>query len=206
MDGDINMNGNINMDGDITIGGDLKLNGFFKRIKTEITSSNYNSYTTTTNGLKYIDIKKCGTYIHIKSLPSNITQINLPYHKLPYANKLQMPSLTIDRTGIDLMRQIYGTEIIIVNDTTKNLLIGCRGAMNGGTTPSGTIPLNKGCMEIFKLEFQITSVDSNGNAATTNGLNIESYCWLPTSSGTISAGSMSNNTNAGSIITPSYPA
>ena len=68
MDGGINLTGDINMDGNITIGGDLKLNGFFKRIKTEITSSNYNNYITTTNNLTYIDIKKCGTYIHIKSL------------------------------------------------------------------------------------------------------------------------------------------
>jgi hypothetical protein len=59
-------------------------------------------------------------------------------------------------------------------------------------------------MEIFKLGFQETSIDANGNWVD-NGKNIESYCWLPTSSGTISGGTMSNNTNAGNIIIPSYP-
>lgn len=190
--GNLNLGGNININGTITIGGDLNLNGFFKRTKTEITSSNYNNYTTTTNnGLTYLDVKKTGTYIHITSLPSNILQINLPYHKLPYINKSNS-AIIIDRDNTEIMRQLYGNEVIIVNDTLTTLCIGCRGAIDGGTVPSGEEYLEKGVMSIFKMTFQETEI---------NNKNIEAYCWvLESPKPTISATNMTNNTNIDMLV------
>lgn len=184
-DGNLNLGGNIEMDGTISISGDLNLKGFFKRIKTEITKDNYNSYITTTNGLTYLDINKTGTYIHLTSLPSNITQINLPYHKLPYTNSLT-GMLYVDVNGIENMRSLFGNEIVIINDTLLDLTIGVRGALNGGTEPSGEVNLPKGYMSIYKMEFQ------------TSNNNIEAYCW--NSDKLVISGSKMTNNNINDVI------
>lgn len=193
--GNINMNGDITLDGNISLSGDIFLTGFLKKNTTIINTSNYSKYITTENGCTYLDIKKTGTLIQIESLPDDGININLPYNKMPYLNK--SGQIIIDKTGTELMRQLFGTEIMIINDTKKALIIWARGALNGGTDPSGFEELSAGCIGNYKLIFQEYSI---------NEKNIETYCWHDTmTKPTISAGNMTNNTNIDSIQLPSKP-
>ena len=190
--GNIDMNGDITLDGNISLSGDIFLTGFLKKNKTIINNSNYSDYITTdSSGCTYLDIKKTGTLIQIDSLPDNI-DINLPYHKLPYKNTLTN-QIIIDSTGTELMRQLFGTEIMIINDTNNILNIGVRGAMYGGNSSSGKLPLFAGCIGNYKLIFQATIVEDK---------NIEAYCWEDTmTTQTFSSGKMSNN-DITSILPP----
>lgn len=168
--GNVNIgDGNIDLYGNISIGGDIVVNGFLKRKMTKITSSNYNNYTTTINNLTYLDITKTGTYIQIESLPSaNNFEIWLPMCKAPY--KSNAGKTDIDIAGYDLMRSLFGTMILIVNDTTNDLTIGARGPINGNNVPSGYIYLSKGYMQYYELQLESYSADENNSY-------IEFYGW-----------------------------
>lgn len=108
----------------INISGNSTFRGFVFKQKFEVTAANYptitkNLYQGTWDGsdhyAKILDLEKTGSWIEVKSLPSNYNETY--FAMLPTIR----PELAYTDAYRDQVRQYMGNEVIIFNSTNKQL-------------------------------------------------------------------------------------